>query len=172
MGGVEEHSLELSKPKLNLTRIFAKVYPLVLSAALIIAGLYFISYTTSVTDFANGVAGFTEFFPVANLTVADSTTGANETTITFSANLTMLNATSPEPGFVEGSVANVTFSNFLVVNITALNASSSNFTISWEQMVKPYLYYGIAGLVMGLVYPAVVLIESLENLGHKRKHRF
>lgn len=163
MGGVEEHSLELSKPKLNLTRIFAKVYPLVVSAVLIIACLYFISYTTSFTNFANGVAGVTEVFHVPNLTVANSTTIANETAITFVANLTQ--------GFVYGSVGNVSFASFAVANVTALNATSSNFTISWEQMVKPYLYYGIGGLIIGLVYPAVVLIEFIKNPGHKRKHR-
>jgi hypothetical protein len=154
MGGVEDHSLELSKPKLNLTRIFTKVYPLILSGALIIAGLYFISYTTSVTHVANGVANVTlTYLPVAN-----STTSANQTAIGFLFNVTMVNATSPEIRFVQWA-------------IVSLNGTSLNFTTSWEQVEKPLLYYGIAGLVIGLVYPGVALIEPLKNWGRKRKPR-
>jgi hypothetical protein len=154
MGGVEDHSLELSKPRLSLTRIFTKVYPLILSGALIIACLYFISYTTSVTHVANGVANVAlTYLPVAN-----STTSANQTAIGFLFNVTMVNATSSEIRFVQWA-------------IVSLNGTSLNFTTSWEQVEKPLLYYGIAGLVIGLLYPGVALIDFLKSWGRKRKPR-
>lgn len=151
MGGVEEHSFELSRQKLKLTRIFTKVYPLILCGALIIAGLYFISFTTSVTNVTNGV-GWVGVFPVFNVTLVNLTTGINQTVLGFSSNITMLNATRGTVGFT-----------------TNVTLTPINFTASWEQTEKPYFYYGIAGLIIGLVYPAVVLIEPLRNLRPKRK---
>lgn len=152
MGGVEEHSHELSKPKLKLSRVFAKVYPLVLSVALIIAGLYFIGYTATITTTANGIA---YVFPNANITMVNATTTPfNQTVILLSpVNVTSFTA----PGIINESV------------ITLGTETQINTTTSWEQLEKPYFYYGIAGLIIGLVYPAFVLIDLLKNLRHKPK---
>jgi hypothetical protein len=51
--------------------------------------------------------------------------------------------------------------------ISAVSFTPINVTTSWEQLEKPYFYYGIAGLIMALVYPAILLIEPLRNLRHK-----
>jgi DNA-binding transcriptional ArsR family regulator len=170
MGGVEEHSHELSKPKLKLTRILAKAYPLILSGALIIASLYFISYTTTVTNVANGF-GWVGVLPSTILTVVNSTTGVNQTVTGFSfnatmLNATMLNATSSAPG--SPSALNRNFSS-TVEFVSNMTLTPINVTLSWEQLEKPYFYYGIAALIIGLVYPAFVLIDLLKNLRHKPK---
>lgn len=162
MGGVEEHHIELSKPKLKLTKVFAKTYPLILSAALIIAGLYFVSYTTVTKEVANGV-NWMAVLPIANFTVATLT--ANNESIVFYFNATMLNetilnSTSPGPEFITG------FSFSIPETLQLINT-----TTTLEQAVKPYFYYGIAALAIALVYPAFVLINALENLGHKPKPR-
>jgi DNA-binding transcriptional ArsR family regulator len=156
LGGVEEHSLELSKPKLKLSRVFAVVYPLVLSGALIIAGLYFISYTTVVTNVANG-AGFAGVLSNVNVTVYNLTTGINQTAIVLSpVNVRFFSA----PEIINESVMAL-----------PCQATPVNVTTSWEQLEKPYLYYGIAEFIVGLVYPAVVLIDPLRKLKHKPKPR-
>lgn len=162
MGGVEEHHIELSKPKLKLTKVFAKTYPLILSAALIIAGLYFVSYTTVTKEVADGV-DWMAVLPIANFTVATLT--ANNESIVFYFNATMLNetilnSTSPGPEFITG------FSFSIPETLQLINT-----TTTLEQAVKPYFYYGIAALAIALVYPAFVLINALENLGHKPKPR-
>jgi DNA-binding transcriptional ArsR family regulator len=158
MGGVEEHSLELSKSKLKPSRIFAKIYPLLLCGLLILASLYFINYTTTVTRVTNGV-GWLNVLPNANMTAINQTTNsvtATNLTVIYSSpvNFTYFSA----PGNVNES--------FIVwtEKVTPLNV-----TTSWEQLEKPYFSYGVAGLVIALVYPAVVLIEPLRNLRHKPK---
>jgi DNA-binding transcriptional ArsR family regulator len=144
MGGVEEHSQELSRPKVKLTRIFAKVYPLILSCAMIIASLYFFSYTTSVTNVTNGV-GLVRVLSVANVTAVNLPTSIHQTVLILPVNATM---------------------NWFVLNLTL---APLNVTTSGGQLEKPYLYYGIAGLIIGLVYPAVFMIEPLRNLRRKPK---
>jgi DNA-binding transcriptional ArsR family regulator len=52
MGGVEEHPPESSRRKVKLSQVVANVYPLILAAALIVASLYFITYTTPVSTAA------------------------------------------------------------------------------------------------------------------------
>jgi DNA-binding transcriptional ArsR family regulator len=156
MGGVEEHSLELSKRKLKPTRIFARAYPLILSGALIIASLYFISYTATVRNVTNGVS-WTGVLPNVNVTVANLTTGINQTVIVLSpVNVRFFSA----PETINESIMSL-----------PCQATPINLTTSWGQLEKPYFCYGIAGLIIGLVYPAVVLIEPLGNLRHKPKPR-
>jgi len=154
MGGVEEHSLELSKSKLKLSRIFAKVYPLVLCGLLILASLYFVSYTTTITRVAKGVGWFS-VLPIANTTVANLTSGTNLTRIVLSpVNFTSFSA----PGIVNWSFV-TTGGSFTPMNVTT----------TWEQLEKPYFYFGVAGLVVALAYPTILLIEPLKNLRHKPK---
>jgi DNA-binding transcriptional ArsR family regulator len=144
MGGVEEHSLELSRPKVKLTRIFAKVYPLILSCVVIIAGLYFIGYTTSVRNVTNS-ASFSRIVSLANVTFVNLPTSINQTILILPVNAT---------------------ANFFVLNLTV---EPLNATTSWEQLEKPYFFYGVAGLIIGLVYPAFIMIGSLRNLRCKPK---
>ena len=154
MGGVEEHSLEFSKSKLKPSRIFAKVYPLLLCGLLIFASLYFINYTTTVTKVTNGV-GWLNVLPNANVTAANHTSSINQTfSVLWPVNFTYFSA--PE----------TTNESFTTV---AGSYTPINVTTSWEQLEKPYFSYGVAGLVVALVYPAVVLAESLRNLRHKPK---
>ena len=153
MGGVEEHSLELSKPKLKLSRIFAKMYPLILCGLLILASLYFISYTTTATKVTKGV-GWLSVLPNANMTTVNLTSGTNQIFIPLSP----VNFTSISPEMFNESFV-----------ISAVSFTPINVTTSWVQLEKPCFYYGIAGLVIALVYPAVVLIEPLKNLRHKPK---
>ena len=165
MRGVEEQSNELARPKLKLTRIFAKAYPLILCGALIIASLYFISYTTTVTKVANEV-GWLEVFPPSNVTVSNLTTGINQNATNW---MTSINETSIvlSPVNVTSLCApgNVTWSAMTLT----LQATPINVTTSWKQSDNPYLYYGIAGLVIALVYPVVVSIDFLRNMRRKPK---
>jgi DNA-binding transcriptional ArsR family regulator len=157
MGGVEEHSLELSKSKLKPSRIFAKIYPLLLCGLLILASLYFISYTTTVTKVANVGVGWR----LSNINM----TAVNQTTTSVSAaNLTVIY--SSPVNFTSFSAPGIVWESLIA--FTA-KATPINFTTSWEQLEKPYFYYGIAGLVIALAYPAVVLIEPLKNLRNKPK---
>jgi len=172
MGGVEEHHIELSKPKLKLTKVFAKAYPLILSAVLIIAGLYFVSYATVTKEVANGV-GWMAVLPIANFTFANLT--ANNESIVFYFNATPLNDNATINGT---QIENVGFTMMANENdsIKMLKLYIATYilvftTTTLEQTVKPYFYYGIAALAIALVYPAFVLIEALENLGHKPKPR-
>jgi hypothetical protein len=154
MGGVEEHSLELSKSKLKPSRIFAKVYPLLLCGLLIFASLYFISYTTTVTKVTNEV-GWLNVLPNVNMTVANQTSSINQTFVFLSpVNFTYFSA----PGIVNESLI-TTEGSYTPLNVTT----------SWVQLEKPYFYYGVAGLVIALVYPSILLIEPLKNLIHKPK---
>jgi hypothetical protein len=149
MGGVEEHSLELSGSKLKLSRIFAKVYPLILCGLLVFASLYFVSYTETVTRVTNGVGWY-------NVLPTDRTPyhTRNQTLIVLSpVNFTFFSA--PE-------IINESFS-------TTAGSNTINVTTTWEQLEKPYFYYGMAGLVIALVYPVVLLIEPLKNLRRKPK---
>jgi DNA-binding transcriptional ArsR family regulator len=157
MGGVEEHSHELSKPNLKLTQIFAKVYPLLLSAALIIAGLYFISFTTTVTTTVPEGVISVEGFPNYNMTVANVTAGI----LVLPVNATLGPLTSTTPEFNNVSIINLTSQ----ANLCTINQGP----ISWQKQEKPYFYYGIAGLIIASVYPALVLIGFARNLRHKRK---
>lgn len=155
MGRVEEHSYELSKKNMKLSQIFAKAYPFVLSGALIVACIYFISFTTTVTMESNGV-GWT--FPNANVTLVNVTSTG-----------------MPETFYISRLPGNLTLTampefNASVVTLDWGEATPINVMTSWQQQEKPYFYYGIAGLVIAAIYPIAILVRFAKPKLSKNQH--
>ncbi len=146
MGGVEEHSHGLPKPKLKLTDTFARVYPFLLSGALIIAGMYFVTYATTATEYSQGI-GF--LYATANVTTINVTTSKINQTVFV----------------VPDAVLNSTTELNVTTYIMDLGpATPITVAVSWQQQERPYFYYGLAGLVIASVYPAFVLIGFARRL--------
>ncbi len=151
MGGVEEHSHELPKQKPRLNGLFAKVYPLMLSCALIIAGVYFVTYTTTVTVYSEGT-GFlyeTASFDIAAVNVTTSV--INETL--FVSPDVELNSTTE-----------------LTTTIATMDLGKPiTVAVIWPRQERPYLFYGLAGLTIASAYPAWIMMILARRLRRNSK---